>query len=256
MPSDRAALIPVPVTDKNGITSTKWKRPESTTKKTQIPAVQPAPFVSHWDTLRKDYRSVSKLLLNTTAHLVKAKYRRENMVAQLSPDTLNILNARYEGDLYEITPFIEGCIRDECLTPLNSAAALIDCAGDPCFDDPDSTNNLFFGFVLGLSRYQGNECVDYSLLDENERKVGKALMLSAATLGKNYISKRGWGAEAARNLKDAGLVSLIKRRPEDQALITSMILERGLRVHRPEDITMLEELLAESQLAPLHHGVL
>jgi hypothetical protein len=35
-----------------------------------------------------------------------------------------------------------------------------------------------------------------------------------------------------------------------------MILERGLRVHRPEDITMLEELLAESQLAPLHHGVL
>lgn len=256
MPSDHNTLIPVPVTDRNGITSTKWKRPERIAKKATMPSAQPAPFVSHWDALRKDYRVVSKLLLNTTARLVKAKYRRENMVAKLNPDTLNILNARYEGDTYDIGPFIDQCVRDEDLTHLNSAAALIDCAGAPCFEDPDSTGNLFFGCVLGLSRYEGSEGIDYSLLDSSEQEIGKALMLSAATLSKGYITKRGWGANADRILKDAELISLIRRRPEDYAVITSMIMERGLRVDRPEDIAALEELLAESQLAPLRGGVL
>lgn len=254
MTASNTSLIPVPVTDKNGVTSTKWKLPETINTSKKVPA--PVPAISGWEALRKDFRGVSKLLLNTTARLIKAKYRRENMIALLHPDTLNILNSHFGDDLADVSAFIEDCIRDECLIPLNSAAVLIDCARNPAFEDPDSTGNLFYGCIRGLSQYEEEDCIDYSDLSDEEREVGKALMLSAALLDERYVSKRGWGSRADRYLIDEELISLIRRRPDDYLLITSMLMDRGMQVKTPEQIATLEELLAEGEQSPLLSGVL
>lgn len=256
MPSDRSALIPVPVTDKNGITSTKWKRPEQTmqrqTKATPAPAI---PFVSHWDNLRKDYRGVSKLLLNTTAGTIKAKYRRERMVAQLTPDTLNILNQHYGDHPSTVEGFLRDCVGEEELYSMNNLAALIDCSADPAFSSIGVSPAEFFLCISGLKKYQEDDGYDYSVLSASEQEIGKALVCAAGNLGKRYVSV-DWRGVSSQYVKSKNLVSLIRRRPEDHRLITSVLLERGLRVDTPEDINRLEELLAESQLAPLRDGAL
>jgi hypothetical protein len=255
MPSERNTLIPVPVTDKNGITSTKWKRPESTAKKTMMPSVQPAPFVSHWDTLRKDYRGVSKLLLNTTAHLVKAKYRREQTISQLTPDTLNVLNKHYGDHPSTVEGFLQDCVREEDLYSMNNLAALIDCGADPAFSSIGVSPAEFFLCIAGLKKYQAGDGYDYSVLSAGEQEIGKALVCAAGNLGKRYVSV-DWRGLSSQYVKSENLVALIRKRPEDHRLITSVLLERGLRVDTLEDIDRLEELLAESQLATLRDGAL
>lgn len=255
MPSDRNALIPVPVTDKNGITSTKWKRPETTAKKTMMPSVQPAPFVSHWETLRKDYRGVSKLLLNTTANTIKAKYRREQTISQLTPDTLNVLNKHYGDHPSTVEGFLRECVREEDLYSMNNLAALIDSGNDPAFSSRGVSPAEFFLCIAGLEKYQAGDGYDYSTLSASEQEIGKALVCAAGNLEGKYVAT-DWRGVSSKYLKSASLVALIRKRPEDHRLITTVLLERGLKVDTPEDIDRLEELLAESQLAPLRDGAL
>ena len=243
-------LVPVLVTDKNGVQSIRWKRPASPDKKqTTIPAVQPVAPVLQWDVLRKDHRPVPKKLLNTMARNIKAKSRREKTLSTLAPDTLDILNERY-GDSAVIGQFMNDCTRGESLISLNNAAVLIDCADDPMFNENSSSPIRFFRCVAGLREYDGYEDIDYSTLDGKDREEAKALLRSAEIVDSNYRRSNAWKSESPQFLASEHLVSLIRRRPDDMYAITKLLKERNFRVAVQSDIDLIEDLLDTSRAAP------
>jgi hypothetical protein len=146
-------------------------------------------------------------------------------------------------------------VSEEDLYSLNNLAALIDCSTDPVFSAPGVSPAEFFLCISGLKKYHGDEGSDYSILSESEQEIGKALVCASGRLDGRYVAT-DWRGVSASYVKSEHLVSLIRKRPEDHRLITSILAERGLRVDTPEDIDRLEELLAESQLAPLRDGAL
>ena len=250
-------LVPVLVTDKNGVQSIRWKRPASPDKKQMsIPTVQPVTPVLKWDVLRNDHRPVPKKLLNVMARSIKAKSRREKTLSTLAPETLDILNERY-GDTAVIGQFMNDCARGESLVSLNNAAALIECADDPMFNENSSAPIRFFRCVAGLREYDGHEDIDYSTLDDSDREEAKALLRSAEILGSDYRRSNAWKSESPQYLASDHLVSLIRRRPDDMYAITSLLKERNFRVAVQSDIAIIEDLLDTSSAAPqLRDGAL
>lgn len=257
MPSSNANLVPTAVTDKNGVQGIRWKRPESTPSKTaKIPTVKDAAAPMCWGVLRKDFRPVSKALLYVSARVIKSNYRRENMVSQLTPATLDVLNKRFGSDANIIGPFLDDCVRAESLAPLNNAAALIECADDPVFQG-DLENQLnFFRCIAGLRRYEGFEDVDYSILGEDEREQGRALVISTEILDSQYRVARSWTNKDGRFIKSGLLADLIRRRPQDYLQIAAILKDRGLRVDTPESIEDIEALLDAISVASLSDGAL
>lgn len=251
-------LVPVPVTDKNGVQAIRWKRPESTSMTpTVIPPVKTVSKHSHWDALRKDFRPVSKYLLNTMAATVKAMYRRENMVSQLASDTLDILNDHYSHNQTKIKGFIDECTRTDSLISLNNAAALIDCANDPVFNQTNPLEKSdYLDCVAGLRKYDGCDDIDYSLLDDRERYTAKALMRAAGALGEGYVVLNVWKNESPQHLTSTSLASLIRRRPESTDAIIDLLKDRKLPVETPSHIEAIEEILDGIQTISLRDGVL
>jgi hypothetical protein len=246
------------VTDKNGIQTIRWKRPVATRNKSSgIPAVQSVAFVSKWDALRKDDRKVSRSLLTIMARAIKSKSRRETMLSQLGPDTLNILNKKYGNiDDRNLIAFLNHCSASESPISINNAAALIECADEPQFNINFSSSSAFFKCVSGLRSYEGAEDIDYSTLDDAQRKSGRALLNAASLLNGRYRSIDGWKGESPQYIRSNNLASLISRRPDDVEKIVSTVQERGLDVDTPAQIALVEEIINSSSSAALLSGAL
>lgn len=246
------------VTDKNGIQTIRWKRPVPTGKKQPgIPAVQPVAVVSKWDELRKDDRKVSRSLLTIMARTIKSKSRRETMLSQLGPETLNILNKKYGNlDDRNLIAFLNHCAASASPISINNTAALIECADEPQFNVNFSSSSAFFKCVSGLRSYEGAEDIDYSTLDDAERKSGRALLNAASLLDGRYRSIDGWKGESPQYIRSSDLASLISRRPDDMEKIVSIVQERGLDVDTPAQIAQIEEIIDSSSSSSLLSGAL
>lgn len=252
----RSNLTPVPITDKNGVQTARWKRaqPQASAMAT-IPSVAPVSRYPQWDAIVANDTEVARLLVLIMDVQKVAKKRRENMLAELAPDTLTILSNRSEDDIRKTGHFIHQCVAGGSLISLNNAATFIDCKDEAVFCRNNSYHSVFFKCVAGLREYSTD--ADYSSMGADDRKGGRALLMAAERLqGKhrNVIALRG--TEAKQYLSSDALAALIKRRPDDLDTIIDIITERGMKVESSDEVKSLEELLDAGVTQPLRNGAL
>ena len=265
--SNRSHLVPVPVTDKNGVTTTRWKRPVSPSA-----SLAPLPAPSVWsdradaareldEALERDGYVMSTIILdvmNTRGHNREWREKIKNGVTQ---ETLRIFDEKFKGNYGTIVPFVKRCIEEQSPASLNNAALFIDLL-DECHEkygndhtQKDDGNDMFAKFIFGLQWHHRANNKDFSSFEAG-REQGDALLRANRTLGMPYRQYYSNGQESMYYLPSRGLTELISKRPQDVDRIVSILRERRLPASTEEEISTIEALLDESASPSLSSGAL
>lgn len=251
-------LVPTPVTDKNGVATTRWKRPvghsagtaeipaPAITKKSEEPVSEPPMD----DELHSGIDAfLSDMLFRENASSRVVKVFREG----LHPDTLGIIDEHYGSNYFPILQFVERCIRRESVNSLNNAAALIGMREECGAKSEVARDTLFEQTVFGLQWHQRLKEVDYS---GSGKEAGEALIKAAINLkrpNRQFHNDQGYGS---LYLPSRYLIELITERPNDVENIIGILNSRSIPCASEQDYDAISEMLDSSSAPSLTEGVL
>lgn len=259
-------LIPTPVTDKNGVPTTRWKRPVASPAATVF-----APPPSVWDDRKEAQREVdealsrdgyvmSTIILDVLNMQGCSREVRDKFKSGLNQGLMGSLDMKFDGRYGAVIPFIKNCVMEQSPQSLNNAALFIDLL-DRCQDrygntgTKDDGNDMFGKFIFGLQwQHQGSH-KDFSSY-EGGREQGEALLKGITTLPMPYRNYSSEGHRSSYYIPYRGLVGLFEKRPQDAERIISLLKERKLPVSTEEDLKNVESLLDAAETSALSSGAL
>lgn len=266
-------LVATPVTDKNGVTTTRWKRPAPPAAgrafAPPVLSAAPDPWTDKKDAQREVDEALERdgLVMGTVVLdvLQMGQYNREWREAfksGIKPETLRILDDRFQGKYSSIIPFVKECAAQRSPASLNNAALFIDLL-DKCHekygDDPgikDDGNDMFGRFIFGLQWHHRANHKDFSSSPQ-DKEQGEALLRALTTLGipyRQYAVERD--SYSVYYLPSRELAGLITKRPKDVERIVGILRERRLPAMTAEDVTHIESLMDGSGSSALVNGSL
>lgn len=259
--TNRNDLVATPVTDKNGVVTTRWKRPVSPSTGTASLPAPPVPSDPIERTSKDDGSTDNPpfdIETGLFALLEKEKSPeriREMFRTELHPDTLGILDQHYADNYLPILEFVQRCIKEESVASLNNAALFVHLR-EACWDGrPEDRDRMFEQFIFGLQWHHGVNELDFGTV-ENGKQIGEALLKAAIGLGRPYAqfyTNRGAGSYY---LPSPHLVKLISERPQDIDAIVDLLDSRRLSVLFEENVEAIKELLDGTGAKSLGSGVL
>lgn len=256
--ADRSNLVPTQVTDKNGVTTTRWKRPvASSPALSKLPAPQMPPSVDDPQgeldaSLRENGFVMQTIILDVVKMGSKIYDRswRDEFKNRIRPETLTALDDAYSTDYGEIIPFVKACLDRHSSADMNNAALFIDVKEYA----PD--NDSYLDCIAGLQWLHGTEHRDYSTLNTKEQEGGRALVRAALKMGNPFATRYVNGSATMKYIPSRNLAGLISRRPDDVDKIVEILRERRFDVFSDDGIRSIEALLEGSTTGSLGSGVL
>lgn len=254
-------LIPTPVTDKNGVMTTRWKRPVSPSAGTGTLPAPPVPMqpseigrgdiVTDEDTPFTFAALFSDMLyMESAKQVVVEKFRN-----QLRPETLDVFDQNYGDNYTPILRFAQRCIREESVASLNNAALFLHMR-DECWDGAsEDRERMFEKFIFGLQWHHNGNHLDFTTV-ENGQQVGEALLKTASGLSRPYVQFYINGAASLYYLPSRHLVQLITERYKEVDAIVGLLESRKLPVATNEDAEAIKEILDGATAPSLGSGVL
>lgn len=254
-------LIPTPVTDKNGVMTTRWKRPVSPSAGTESLPAPPLPMqpsdIGRGDIVTdEDTPYTIAVLLSDMLYKENATQRVVKMFrTQLHQETLDILDQHYRENYTPILQFAQRCIREESVASLNNAALFIHMR-DECWDGAaEDRERMFEKYIFGLQWHHSSNHLDFRTV-ENGKSIGEALLKTASNLGRPYAEFSIRAGTSIYYLPSRHLVQLITERYKDVDAIVNLLDARRLPVRSEEDANVVKEMLDSSSASSLGSGVL
>lgn len=259
--ANRNELIATPVTDKNGVMTTRWKRPVGASAGTESIPAPPVPTrpidLARGDIVTdEDTPFTIAALLSDMLYTESATQRVVEMFrTQLHQETLDILDQHYGENYLPILQFAQRCIREESVASLNNAALFIHMR-DECWDGAaEDRERMFEKYIFGLQWHHSVNHLDFRTL-ENGEHIGEALLKTASNLGRPYAEFSVNGAYSIYYLPSRHLVQLITERYKDVDAIVNLLDSRRLPVRSEEDVEAVKEILGGTSASSLGSGVL